>query len=232
MSKKLTNNRKKIVKKINKKKYSLKEAFLLIKEIQFVKFDASVDIAINLGINTRIINQIIQGTVQLPHSLGKNISILALVNKNQELEAKKAGADYVGLDYIEKIKSGWKKKIDIIIAIPSVMNKLGTIGKILGPKGLMPNPKLDTVSINPIKSIKEIKNGKIFFKTDRYGIIHSSIGKVSFSDQKLIENTKLFLKKVIDNKPSSFKGNYIKSIYLSSTMNYSFCIDLKIFMKK
>ncbi|AWU43623.1 50S ribosomal protein L1 [Blattabacterium sp. (Cryptocercus kyebangensis)] len=232
MSKKLTKNRKRILEKIDKKnKYSLEDATTIIKKISFSKFDESVDISIHLGIDSRLSNQIIRGTVLLPHGIGKNICVLALVSKDKELEAKEAGADYVGLDYIEKIKSGWVD-IDVIVAIPSVMNKLGSLGKILGPKGLMPNPKLDTVSTNPGKSIKEIKSGKVTFKADRYGIIHSSIGRISFSNQYLLNNLKTFINEVIRSKPSSSKGSYIKRIYLSTTMSPSILLDSKSFLKK
>ncbi|AWU39736.1 50S ribosomal protein L1 [Blattabacterium punctulatus] len=232
MSKKLTKNRKKILEKIdNNNKYSLEEAFTLIKKISFSKFDESIDISIRLGLDSRLSNQIVRGTVLLPHGIGKNICVLALVTKDKELESKEAGADYVGLEYIEKIKSGWID-IDVIVAIPSVMNQLGTLGKILGPRGLMPNPKLDTVSTNPGKSIKEIKSGKIIFKADRYGIIHSSIGRVSFSTKYLLNNLKIFINEVIRNKPSSSKGFYIKKIYLSTTMSPSILLDTKSFLKK
>ncbi|WP_185860584.1 50S ribosomal protein L1 [Blattabacterium cuenoti] len=231
MSKKLTKNKKKVIEKISKKKYSLEKAILLIKEINFVKFDASVDISVHLGIDIRFPNQMVRGTVSLPHGTGKNICILALVPKDKESESKKAGADYVGLNYIEKIKSGWTK-IDVIVATPSVMNQLGSIGKILGPKGLMPNPKMETVSVNPEKSIKEIKSGKIAFKADRYGIIHASVGRVSFSHQYLLDNIVEFMKIIIRNKPSASKGSYIKSIYLSSTMSYGLPLDFKSFVNK
>ncbi|WP_185870381.1 50S ribosomal protein L1 [Blattabacterium cuenoti] len=232
MSKKLTKNRKKILEKIKKKKYSLEEASLLVKEISFVKFDASVDISVCLGIDTRLSNQMIRGSVKLPHGTGKKICILALVPKDKELESKEAGADYVGLGYIEKIKHGWTN-IDVIITIPSVMPQLSSLGKILGSKGLMPSLKLETVSIHPGKSIKEIKSGKIFFKADRYGIIHSSIGRVSFSHQYLLNNAKEFMSKIIRNKPSSCKGSsYIKSIYLSTTMSHSILVDSKSFMNQ
>ncbi|AFJ90887.1 50S ribosomal protein L1 [Blattabacterium sp. (Blaberus giganteus)] len=231
MSKKLTKNKKKIIDKIYKKKYSLEEAIFLIKEIDFVKFDASVDISVRLGIDIRLPHQVVRGTVLLPHGTGKNVCILALVPKNKESEAKKAGADYVGLKYIEKIKSGWTD-VDVIVATPSVMNQLGTIGKILGPKGLMPNPKMETVSINPEKSIEEIKSGKITFKADRYGIVHASVGKVSFSHKYLLDNLEKFMKIIVRNKPSTSKGSYIKSIYLSSTMSYGIPLDLKSFVNK
>ncbi|WP_185862013.1 50S ribosomal protein L1 [Blattabacterium cuenoti] len=231
MSKKITKNRKKILEKISKKKYLLEDAILLLKEINFVKFDASVDLSIHLGIDVRLPNQMVRGTVQLPHGTGKKVCILALVNKDKELESKEAGADYVGLDYIEKIKSGWTN-IDVVIATPNVMNQLVSIGKILGPKGLMPNPKMDTVTTNPKKSIKEIKSGKIFFKADRYGIVHASIGKISFSNKYLLDNIKEFMIKIIRNKPSTSKGIYIKSIYLSTTMSNSILLDSKSFVNK
>ncbi|WP_113738182.1 50S ribosomal protein L1 [Blattabacterium clevelandi] len=232
MSKKLTKNRKKILGKIDKNnKYSLEDAITLIKKISFSKFDESIDISIRLGLDSRLSNQIVRGTVLLPHGIGKNICVLALVTKDKELEAKEAGADYVGLKYIDKIKDGWMD-IDVIVAIPSVMNQLGTLGKILGPRGLMPNPKLDTVSTNPGKSIKEIKSGRITFKSDRYGIIHSSIGRVSFSTKYLLNNLKIFITEVIRNKPSSSKGFYIKKIYLSTTMSPSISLDSKSFLKK
>ncbi|WP_341654934.1 50S ribosomal protein L1 [Blattabacterium cuenoti] len=233
MSKKLTKNKKKILEKISiKKKYSLEEAIVLVKEINFVKFDASIDISVHLGIDVRIPNQMVRGTVLLPHGTGKNICVLALVSKDKETESKKAGANYVGLNYIEKIQSGWTE-FDIIVATPSVMNQLDDIGKILGPKGLMPNPKMGTVSVNPEKSIKEIKSGRITFKADRYGIVHASIGKISFSNQYLLENIGEFMKIIIQNKPSSSKGSYIKSIHLSSTMSYyGVPLDLKSFVNK
>ncbi|WP_341659595.1 50S ribosomal protein L1 [Blattabacterium cuenoti] len=232
MSKKLTKNKKKFLEKIStKKKYSLEEAIVLLKEINFVKFDASIDISVHLGIDARVPNQMVRGSVLLPHGTGKNIRILALVSKDKETESKKAGANYVGLNYIEKIQSGWTK-FDIIVATPSVMNQLDGVGKILGPKGLMPNPKMGTVSVNPEESIKEIKSGRITFKADRYGIVHASIGKVSFSNQYLLENIGKFMKIIIRNKPSSSKGSYIKSIYLSSTMSYGVPLDLKSFVNK
>lgn len=233
MSKKLTKNKKKYIDKISyTKKYSLEDATVLIKEINFVKFNASVDIAIRLGIDVRSPDQMIRGAVQLPHGIGKNVVILALVNKEKELEAKESGADYVGLDFIEKIKSGWTDDIDVIVATPSVMNKLGVIGKILGPKGLMPNPKMETVSTNIKKSIQDIKSGKVFFKADRYGIVHSSVGRISFSSQNLLENIEEFMKKIIRSKPSSSKGLYIRSIYLSSTMSNCIPLDIKDFIKQ
>ncbi|AGW85946.1 50S ribosomal protein L1 [Blattabacterium sp. (Nauphoeta cinerea)] len=234
MSKKLTKNKKKALDKISQissKTSSLKERILFIKKTNFVKFDASIDISVHLGIDLRFPNQMVRGTVSLPHGTGKNVCILALVPKDKELEVKKAGADYVGLNYIEKIKSGWTN-VDVIIATPPIMSLLVDIGKILGPKGLMPNPKMETVSMNPEKSVKEIKSGKITFKADRYGIVHSSVGRVSFSDQYLLDNIKEFMKTIIRNKPSTSKGSYIKSVYLSSTMGYSFPLDLKSFMKK
>ncbi|WP_185859760.1 50S ribosomal protein L1 [Blattabacterium cuenoti] len=232
MSNRLTKNRKKILEKTNKhKKYSLEEASVLLKEISFVKFDASVDISVHLNIDTRIPNQMVRGTVQLLHGLGKNVYVLALVTKDKELEAKEAGADYIGLDYLEKIKSGWMD-IDVIVAMPSVMNQLSSVAKILGPRGLMPNPQMDTVSTNPGTSIKEIKSGKISFKADRYGIVHASIGKVSFNSEYISNNAKAFMNKIIRSKPSSSKGSYIKSIYLSTTMSSGLLIDSKSFINK
>lgn len=233
MSKKLTKNRKKILEKINKnKKYSLEDASIILKEISFVKFDASVDISVHLNIDTRIQNQMVRGTVLLPHGTGRNVCVLALVPKNKELEAKEAGADYVGLDYLEKIKSGWLD-IDVIVAMPSVMDQLSSVGKILGPRGLMPNPQMDTVSINPGNSIKEIKSGKISFKTDRYGIIHASIGRVSFNSQYISNNVKALMNKITRSKPSSSKESYyIKSIYLSTSMSSSVLVDSKSFINK
>ncbi|WP_185861143.1 50S ribosomal protein L1 [Blattabacterium cuenoti] len=233
MSKKLTKNRKKILEKISSKnkKYSLKEAISIIKEIKFVNFDASVDISVHLGIDVRSPNQMVRGTVLLPYGTGKNICVLALVPEEKELEVQKAGADFVGLKYIEKIKSGWTN-VDIIVATPSVMNQLGNIGKILGPKGLMPNPQMGTVSINPEISVKEIKSGKIRFKADRYGIVHASIGRISFLHDYLLINIEEFMKIIIRNKPSASKGSYIKSIYLSSTMSCGIPLDLKSFVNK
>ncbi|WP_185852646.1 50S ribosomal protein L1 [Blattabacterium cuenoti] len=232
MSKKLTKNRKKILEKINKnKKYSLEIASILLKEISFVKFDASVDISVHLNIDTRIPNQMVRGTVGLPHGTGRNVCVLALVTKNKELEAKEAGADYVGLDYLEKIKSGWLD-IDVIVAMPSIMDKLSSVGKILGPRGLMPNPQMETVSINPGNSIKEIKSGKISFKTDRYGIIHASIGRVSFNSQYISNNVKALMNKITRSKFPSSNASYIKSIYLSTTMSSSILVDSKSFINK
>jgi large subunit ribosomal protein L1 len=237
LSIRLTKNRKIILAKIdNKRKYSLEEASSLVKEISFVKFDASVDVSVRLRIDPHISsssNQMGRETVRLPHGTGKNIRILALVTKDKELESKEAGANYVGLDdYIEKIKSGWME-IDVIITMPLIMNKLVSIGKILGPKGLMPNPRLDTVSTNPGKSIKEIKSGKISFKVDRFGIIHTSIGRVSFSPKCLSDNLTTLMKKiirVIRSKSYYYKG--IKSIYLSTTMSNSISLDVKSFVKE
>ncbi|WP_185864343.1 50S ribosomal protein L1 [Blattabacterium cuenoti] len=231
MSKKLTKNKKKYRDKIShNKKYSLEKAIEIIKKTNFVKFNASVDIAICLGIDPRLPDQMVRGSIKLPNGIGKNTIVLALVDQERELEAKESGADYVGLDYIEKIKSGWTDNIDVIVATPSVMNKLSILGKILGPKGLMPNPKMDTVSTDIKKSIEEFKYGKVFFKSDRYGIIHSSVGRISFSNQHLLENIKEFMRKIIQSKPSSSKGSYIKNVCLSSTMGSgSVSLDIKNF---
>ncbi|WP_185882814.1 50S ribosomal protein L1 [Blattabacterium cuenoti] len=231
MTKKLTKNRKNIIKKISKKKYPLEESLNLLKELSFVKFDESVDISVRLGIDVRLSNQIIKGSLILPHGSGKKKCILALVTKEKEKDVKKYGADYVGLDYIEKIKNGWTN-IDVVISMPNVMNQIRSISKILGPKGLMPSLNMGTVSVNPEKLVKEIKCGRIFFKSDRYGIIHSSVGKISFSCKHLLENVKEFMKKLIHSKPPSSKGDYIKSIFLSTTMSNSISVDHQIFVKK
>ncbi|WP_185850868.1 50S ribosomal protein L1 [Blattabacterium cuenoti] len=233
MSKKITKNKRIFLDKIiQNKKYSFEEAFLLLKETNFVKFDSSVDISVRLNINTRLPDQMLRGSVLLPHGTGRKIKILALVTKDKELESKKAGADYVGLDdYIEKIKSGWKG-MDIIVAMPTVMSQLSPIGKILGPIGLMPNPKMETISMNPKELIRAIRLGKIIFKADRYGIVHSSIGKISFNCKDLLDNVQSFMNQIIKNKPSSSKGTYIKSIYLSTTMSFGLLVDLKSLVKK
>ncbi|WP_185872650.1 50S ribosomal protein L1 [Blattabacterium cuenoti] len=225
--KKLTKNKKKFLNKIEKKEYSLEEGISMIKKITFVKFDSSIDLAIRLKINKRYKNQILKGIIKFPHGLGKHIRILALVPKEQELKVKESGADYVGLDYINKLKSGWTN-VDIIIAIPSIMHKLLDIGKILGPKGLMPNPKLETVTNDPCKAIQEIKSGKRSFKSDHYGIIHSSIGKISFSSNYLLDNANALFKQIIYNSKESLSAfDGIHKIYISSTMSNSILITLK-----
>ncbi|WP_185868399.1 50S ribosomal protein L1 [Blattabacterium cuenoti] len=227
---KLTRNKKKNLSKVLKSSYLLKEGIPILKELSFAKFDESVDISIHLGKNkNHSSNENLRGSVKLPYGTGKKIRILAIVSKEKEEELKKAGADYAGgMDYIEKIQSGWID-FDIIVTMPSMMNQLVDLGKILGPKGLMPNSNLDTISIHPEISVKEIRSGKIFFKTDRFGSIHSSIGRKSYSNEHLLENIIVFVKTIIKNKPNSYKGDYIKNIYLSTTMSRSISIDLKVF---
>lgn len=209
------------------KQYSLSEAASLIKEITTTKFDASIDIDVRLGVDPRKSNQMVRGVVTLPHGTGKEIKVLALCTPDKEDEAKEAGADYYGLDeYIEKIKNGWTD-IDVIITMPPVMGKIGALGRILGPRGLMPNPKSGTVTMDIGKAVKEVKQGKIDFKVDKFGIIHTSIGKVSFEPMKIVENTREFIAIINKLKPSSAKGTYIQSVYLSSTMSPSIRIDTK-----
>ncbi|MBN1184692.1 MAG: 50S ribosomal protein L1 [Bacteroidales bacterium] len=224
----LTKNRKKAMEKLEVgKQYKLTEAAALLKEITTTKFDSSVDIDVRLGVDPRKANQMVRGVVTLPHGTGKVLRVLALVTPDKEQEAKDAGADYVGLDeYLEKIKGGWTD-IDVIITMPSVMAKLGPLGKVLGPRGLMPNPKSGTVTMEVGKAIEEVKKGKIDFKVDKAGIIHTSIGKVSFESNKIVDNAKEFINTVIKLKPSSAKGTYIKSLYLSSTMSPGIRIDTK-----
>ena len=209
------------------KSYSLDEASKLLKEITFTKFDASVDIDIRLGVDPRKANQMVRGTVSLPHGIGKEVRVLALCTPDKEAEAQAAGADYVGLDeYINKIKSGWTD-IDVIITMPSVMGKIGALGRVLGPRGLMPNPKSGTVTNDVGAAIKEVKAGKIDFKVDKSGIIHTSVGKISFDPKQIRENAKEFIDTVVRLKPTSAKGAYIKSIYLSTTMSAGIKIDPK-----
>lgn len=209
------------------KQYNLSEAASLLKEISTTKFDASVDIDVRLGVDPRKSNQMVRGVVTLPHGTGKEIKVLALCTPDKEDEAKEAGADYYGLDeYIEKIKNGWTD-IDVIITMPPVMGKIGALGRILGPRGLMPNPKSGTVTMDVGKAVKEVKQGKIDFKVDKFGIIHNSIGKVSFEPMKIVENTREFIAIINKLKPSSAKGTYIQSVYLSSTMSPSIRIDTK-----
>lgn len=225
---KLTKNQKVAVAKVDAdKQYKLLEACTLVKDISFTKFDASVDIAMRLGVDPRKANQMVRGVVTLPHGTGKTVRALVLCTPDKEAEAKEAGADYVGLDeYIEKIKGGWTD-VDVIICTPSVMAKIGPIGRILGPRGLMPNPKTGTVTMEIANAVKEVKAGKIDFKVDKQGIIHSSIGKVSFDAQKLAENAAEFINTVIKLKPQSLKGSYVKSISISSTMSPGISIDSK-----
>jgi len=209
------------------KPYSLTEACDLVKGISTTKFDASVDISVRLGVDPRKANQMVRGTVALPHGTGKDVRVLVLCTPDKEAEAKAAGADHVGMDdYIEKIKGGWTD-IDVIITMPSVMGKVGALGRILGPRGLMPNPKTGTVTMEVGKAVEEVKAGKIDFKVDKYGIIHSSVGKVSFEGVKIRENANELIQTLIKLKPSAAKGTYIKSIYLSSTMSPGIQVDAK-----
>ena len=225
---KLTKNQKIVASKVEAgKSYSLDEASKLLKEITFTKFDASVDIDIRLGVDPRKANQMVRGTVSLPHGIGKEVRVLALCTPDKEAEAQAAGADYVGLDeYINKIKSGWTD-IDVIITMPSVMGKIGALGRVLGPRGLMPNPKSGTVTNDLGAAIKEGMAGKIDFKVDKAGIIHTSVGKISFDPKQIRENAKEFIDTVVRLKPSSAKGTYIKSIYLSTTMSAGIKVDPK-----
>ncbi len=211
------------------KVYSVSEASKVVKEITTTKFDASVDLAIRLGVDPRKANQMVRGTVTLPHGTGKVLRVLAIVTPDKEAEAKAAGADYVGLDeYIEKIKNGWTD-VDVIITMPSVMGKVGALGRVLGPRGLMPNPKTGTVTMDIGKAVTDSKGGKIDFKVDKAGIVHAGIGRVSFDAQKISENAAEVLQAVVKLKPSSAKGTYVKSVYISSTMSGSIQIDSKTF---
>jgi large subunit ribosomal protein L1 len=225
---KLTKNQKLVAGKIEAgKAYTLKEAAELVKEITTTKFDASLDIDVRLGVDPRKANQMVRGVVSLPHGTGKTVRVLCLCTPDAEAAAKEAGADYVGLDeYIEKIKGGWTD-IDVIITMPAVMGKIGALGRVLGPRGLMPNPKSGTVTMDVAKAVREIKQGKIDFKVDKTGIVHTSIGKVSFTPEQIVGNAKEFINTIIKLKPSSAKGTYIKSIYLSSTMSKGIKIDPK-----
>lgn len=207
--------------------HSLKEASSLVKEITNVNFDASVDLAVRLGVDPRKANQMVRGVVTLPNGTGKEVKVLALVTPDKEAEAKEAGADYVGLDeYLQKIKGGWTD-VDVIVTMPSVMGKLGPLGRILGPRGLMPNPKTGTVTMDVAKAVKDVKGGKIDFKVDKTGIVHASIGKVSFEADKLAENANELIKTLMKLKPSTVKGTYVKSIYLSSTMSPGIAVETK-----
>ncbi len=225
---KLTKNQKLVSAKIEAgKSYTLDEASALLKDITFTKFDASVDIDVRLGVDPRKADQNVRGVVSLPHGTGKVVRVLALCTADKEAEAKEAGADYVGLDeYIEKIKSGWTD-VDVIITQPQNMGKLGPLGRILGPRGLMPNPKSGTVTPNIGQAVKEVKQGKIDFKVDKKGIMHTSIGKVSFTPQQIKENALSFINTLIKLKPNTAKGTYIKSIYLSTTMSPGVKVDTK-----
>jgi large subunit ribosomal protein L1 len=211
----------------NNNPLSLMDASTKVKEITKVGFNASVDIAVRLNVDPRKSDQMVRGVVSLPHGTGKDVKVLALVTPDKEAAAKEAGADFVGLDeYLEKIKSGWTD-VDVIITMPSVMGKLGPLGRILGPRGLMPNPKTGTVTMDVAKAVKEVKAGKIDFKVDKTGIIHAAIGKVAFSAQQIFENADELMKTLIKLKPTASKGIYIKSIFMSSTMSPSVCIDTK-----
>ncbi len=225
---KLTKNQKIAKAKLEKGKiYPLNEASQLVKDVTTTKFDASVDLAVRLGVDPRKANQMVRGVVTLPHGTGKTIKVLALVTPDKEQEAKDAGADYIGLDeYIEKIKGGWTD-VDVIITMPSIMGKIGPLGRVLGPRGLMPNPKSGTVTMDVAKAVSDVKGGKIDFKVDRYGIIHAGIGKVSFTSEKIKENAEEIINTLIKLKPSAAKGTYIKSIYLSSTMSPGIAVDAK-----
>ncbi|PHR70984.1 MAG: 50S ribosomal protein L1 [Lutibacter sp.] len=225
---KLTKKQKEAVAKVDKSQaLNVSDASALIKEITNVKFDASVDLAIRLGVDPRKANQMVRGVVTLPHGTGKDVKVLALVTPDKAADATAAGADYVGLDeYLTKIKGGWTD-VDVIITMPSVMGKLGPLGRVLGPRGLMPNPKTGTVTMDVAKAVKDVKAGKIDFKVDKTGIIHASIAKVSFDADKIADNANELLQTIIKLKPTSAKGTYIKSIFMSSTMSPSVAIDDK-----
>ena len=227
--KKATKNRKLSLEKIDLDKfYSLDEASELVKEITTTKFDSSVDLAIRLGVDPKNASEMIRGVVSLPHGTGKSLKVLALVSPDKEDEAKKAGADYIGLDeFIDKIKNGWVD-VDVIVTMPSVMPKLGPLGKVLGPRGLMPNPKTGTVTMDIGKAITDIKGGKIDFKVDKTGIIHASVGKVSFTADKIKDNANELINTIVKLKPSSTKGTYVKSISMSSTMSPGIAIETKV----
>lgn len=223
---KLTKKQKEALSKFDlEKSYPLADATRMVKDITYTKFDASVDIDIRLGVDPRKADQMVRGVVALPHGTGKQIKVLVLCTPDKQAEAKDAGADFVGLDeYIQKIEGGWTD-VDVIITMPTVMAKVGKLGRILGPRGLMPNPKSGTVTLDVAKAVKEVKAGKIDFKVDKYGIIHASIGKVSFSPEKLLDNAQEVINTIIKLKPSSAKGTYVKTVHLSSTMSPGITID-------
>ncbi|SEG28122.1 large subunit ribosomal protein L1 [Halpernia humi] len=225
---KLTKKQKEAHSKVDANKiYNLEEAAALVKQINTTKFDASVDLAVRLGVDPRKANQMVRGVVSLPHGTGKDVKVLALVTPDKEAEAKEAGADYVGLDeYLQKIKEGWTD-VDVIVTMPAVMGKLGPLGRVLGPRGLMPNPKSGTVTMDIGKAVAEVKAGKIDFKVDKYGIVHAAIGKVSFDAQKIKENATELIQTLNKLKPTAAKGVYVKSIYMSSTMSPGIAIDTK-----
>lgn len=225
---KISKKRKEALSKIDRASlYSLADAASLVKEITTTKFDASVDLAVRLGVDSRKADQMVRGVVTLPHGTGKTVSVLALVTPDKEAEAKEAGADYVGLDeYLQKIKDGWTD-VDVIVTMPSVMGKLGPLGRVLGPRGLMPNPKTGTVTMDVGKAVSDVKGGKIDFKVDKTGIVHASIGKVSFDADKILGNANELLQTLVKLKPSSAKGAYIKSVSLSSTMSPGIPVEFK-----
>jgi len=227
---KLSKNRKKVLEKVDSEKaYDINEAAELLKDITTTKFDSSVDIDVRLGVDPRKANQMVRGVVTLPHGTGKETKVLVLCTPDKEQEAKDAGADFVGLDdFIDKIKGGWTD-IDVIITMPTVMAKVGQLGRVLGPRGLMPNPKSGTVTMEIGKAVNEVKAGKIDFKVDKYGIVHTSIGKASFTPDKIVENAKEFISTINKLKPSSAKGVYMKSVYLSTTMSPGILVDSKSF---
>ena len=224
----LTKKQKEAVEKVDKTKlYSLAEASQLVKEITKVKFDASIDLAVRLGVDPKKANQMVRGVVTLPHGTGKDVKVLALVTPDKEKEAEEAGADYVGLqEYLDKIKGGWTD-VDVIVTMPSVMGKLGPLGRVLGPRGLMPNPKTGTVTMDVAKAVSDVKAGKIDFKVDKTGIVHASIGKASFSADKIAGNAEELLSTLMKLKPTSSKGIYMKSVSMSSTMSFGIPIDPK-----
>lgn len=224
----LTKKRKAVISKVDQdKSYALLEAARLVKEISTTKFDSSVDVAVRLGVDPRKANQMVRGIVSLPHGTGKTVRVLVLCTPDKEDEARAAGADHVGLDdYIEKIKGGWTD-VDVIITMPAIMAKVGALGRVLGPRGLMPNPKTGTVTVEVGKAVQEVKAGKIDFKVDKTGIVHAAIGKTSFSEDKLFENARELIQTILKLKPSSAKGTYVRSVYLSSTMSPSVAVDLK-----
>jgi large subunit ribosomal protein L1 len=224
----LSKKRKEVLSKFDQEKaYSLDEASSILKEVSNTNFDATIDVAVRLGVDPRKANQMVRGTVSLPHGTGKDVNVLVLCTPDKEEEAKNAGADHVGLDeYINKIKQGWTD-VDVIITMPSVMGKVGALGRILGPRGLMPNPKTGTVTMDVAKAVNDVKAGKIDFKVDKYGIVHAAVGKASFEASKIRDNADELIKTLVKLKPSSSKGTYVKSIYLSSTMSPSIQVDTK-----
>ena len=225
---KITKKQKEVRAKVDATKaYSVSEASALVKEVTNVKFDASIDLAVRLGVDPRKADQMVRGVVTLPHGTGKDVKVLALVTPDKEDEVKEAGADYVGLDeYLQKIKGGWTD-VDVIVTMPSIMGKLGPLGRVLGPRGLMPNPKTGTVTMDVAKAVKDVKGGKIDFKVDKTGIIHAAIGKASFDADKIEGNAQELLQTILKLKPNTAKGIYVKSIYMSSTMSPSIEIDAK-----